>query len=70
MSEYNHDQSVASAIWSISHNLNVSETVNDVLVNINGTTEKVMPLSIIHTDNNTLTISFVDPESGYARIIG
>ena len=68
---YNHVQSVASTSWAITHNLNVAETVFDVIIDTGGSVfQKALPLSAIHTNNNTLTLTFSAAQSGRARIIG
>lgn len=70
MAEYNHDQSLSSASWVIIHNLGVSSVVTDVFI-VNGPDlEKVLPLSVVHTDNNTLTVTFTSTQIGKCRIIG
>lgn len=70
MAEYQHTQSVSDSIWVIAHNLNVTETVNDVLIDDNGSLSKVLPSYVRHTNDNTLTIGFSVPQTGIARIIG
>lgn len=65
---YKHTQSVASSTWTIVHNLGKKPIV-DVVININGVNAVVNPISIIHTDDNTLTISFSSPRSGTALLI-
>lgn len=70
MAEYNYTQSVAATTWVIAHNLSVNETINDIFVDNNGNLEKILPLSVVHTSNDILTITFSNTETGYARIIG
>jgi len=70
MSSFNHSQGTSSTSWVITHNLDVGETVVDTLIDNGGNLEKILPLSVIHTDNNTLTISFTAAQTGKARIIG
>lgn len=70
MIEYNYTQSVAATTWVIAHNLSATETINDIFVNNNGNLEKIIPLSVIHTSNDILTVTFSNIETGYARIIG
>lgn len=70
MAEYNHYQSSANILWVIPHNLGVTSTVNDVFIDDNGSLKKVLPSSVVHSDDNTLNVTFSNAETGYARIIG
>ena len=69
MAEYNHTQGSLSSSWVITHNLGQDTVVNDVFVNVSGDLTKILPLSVEHTDDNTLTITFSSSQQGYARII-
>lgn len=70
MSSFDFTQGAASTTWTITHNLNVAETVNDVFVDVAGTLTKVLPLTVTHTNDNVLTITFSSAQDGVARVIG
>ena len=67
--EYNHIQSSGSATWTVSHNLNAPVVVCDVYALNNGVTEKILPLNIVHTSDNSLTITFSTARTGRARVV-
>jgi hypothetical protein len=69
MRSYNHTQSTADTDWIIVHDLAQSCTASDVNVNINGHLEKILPLSVVPIDDNTLTVSFTTPFTGVVRVI-
>ena len=60
---YTHNQSVASATWSVAHNLNKFPSVSVVL----STGQKGYG-DVTYTDANNLTVSFAAAESGKAYI--
>jgi hypothetical protein len=60
---YTHNQSVASATWSVAHNLNKFPSVSVVL----STGQKGFG-DVTYTDANNLTVSFAGLESGKAYI--
>ena len=60
---YTHNQSVASATWSVAHNLNKFPSVSVVL----STGQKGYG-DVTYTDANNLTVSFAGLESGKAYI--
>jgi len=70
MAELNYSQAVAASTWTITHNFSVESLVVDVFVDIGGNLEKVLPLNIVHTNNNTLTVTFSLAQTGNARLIG
>ena len=70
MSEYNHIQTIPSSTWTIGHNLDVVDTINDVMVDTGAGLEKVLPNDVVHTNDNTLTITFTGNKTGRARIVG
>jgi len=70
MSSYNHTQGSASSSWTISHNLSLSSVVVDVFVDNGGNLEKILPLNVVHTDNNTVTVTFSANQTGRARVVG
>ena len=70
MQAYNHDQASGSSAWVVSHNLNTDAVAVDVFIDFGGNLEKILPLSVDVTDNNTLTINFSSAQTGEARVIG
>ena len=69
MAEYNFTQAVAATTWTIEHNMDAAGVVMDIIVDNTGTLEKVIPLSTVETDSNTITVTFPSAQSGYARLI-
>jgi len=69
MAEYNHLQSVSSASWVISHNLAATTIDTDAFIDVSGSLTKVLPLNVVHTDNNTLTVTFSANQVGRVRIV-
>lgn len=70
MAIHNHVQTSASATWTITHNFNVASVVVDVFVDFGGNLEKILPLEIEHTNDNTLTVTFSSTQTGKARLVG
>jgi len=70
---YRHDQASASDTWVIAHNLGHNGgqgiPVVDTYVNSGGDLQKILPLSVDMTDENTVTITFTEPYDGYAVIV-
>lgn len=60
-------QEVASATWTINHNLGRVCAVS-VTTNIDGKTHTILPNSVEHTENQTI-IKFTRPYAGGARLI-
>lgn len=67
---YDHDQTVASASWTVQHNLNTLDTVNDIFINDNGNLSKMIPQNVIATDLNSITVDFTSVQTGVVRVIG
>ena len=67
-SAFTHTQAVASTSWVITHNFGRPPVV-EVFVNHGGQVKKMMPLNIIHTNSNTLTVTFSVARTGGARLI-
>lgn len=74
MQVYSHSQSVAATTWTIHHNMNVAAVAIDVFVDgVGGVTHAnamVVPASIEHTNDNTVTVTFTEACTGSARIVG
>lgn len=66
---HDHTQSVASNTWTISHGLNKQSVLIDVMIDDGGTITKILPQSVEHTDNNTITVRFSSAYTGFARIV-
>lgn len=66
---FEHTQSTPATTWTITHNMG-GPVISDVMTTINGTVVKVLPESVVHTDDNTLTVSFTTAIAGKARLIG
>ena len=64
---YIHTQSVPSDTWTIDHNLG-RYPVSDVNVEIGGVLQKIMPQSVVYTDENQVVISFTNEFIGIARL--
>ena len=60
MQAYNHDQASGSSAWVVSHNLNTDAVAVDVFIDFGGNLEKILPLSVDVTDNNTFYKKTVD----------
>lgn len=65
---HNHEQLVASDVWTVVHNMGVNP-VTDVMINHNGLLTKIIPKEIRNTDLNTTVISFTTPHTGNARLV-
>lgn len=70
MRTYNHVQTSASDTWVVQHNLACPVTTSDTFIDISGSMVKILPESVVHTDNNTLTITFSTARTGVARVLG
>jgi hypothetical protein len=68
LARFKHVQSSASATWTITHNLG-KKPINDVVLNVNGAQTVINPTSVIHTDDNTLVITFSSAQTGEANLI-
>lgn len=64
-----HSQTVASATWVITHNFG-ARPVTETIVYVSGVLQKAFPLWIDHTDENTVTISWSEPRTGFATLLG
>lgn len=63
ISTYTHVQSIPSSSWTINHNLG-SKPMAETLLEINGTMQKVFPLSVTHSSDNTTVITWSVPRVG------
>ena len=60
-------QTVAADTWVINHGCGYYPVI-DVMVSINGTLQKILPMDISNTDLNTITIKFSRAFTGEARL--
>jgi len=60
-------QSAPSATWTIVHNLG-RHPVSDVAV-VDSGNHKILPLSVTHTNDNTVVVEFSTPFAGTARLV-
>lgn len=70
LGEYNHTESIAATVWTVAHGLGTVNVTVDVIMLNGADLEKVMPLSIVVVDINTVKITFSSAQSGNARIVG
>ncbi len=64
---YTHVQETAATAWNINHNLRCLPVV-DVIVEIDGVLQTILPLSTVHADNMNTVITFSEARSGTARL--
>lgn len=71
LSEFNYTSagSPLESVWTITHNLGTVNVAVDAIILNGAALEKVMPLSIVVIDTNTIKITFSAPQSGVARIV-
>jgi hypothetical protein len=65
---FTYFQTTASTTWNIHHALNLTCPVIQVYINYEGGVQRVLPLSVSVVDANNLTVTFTDPQSGYAKL--
>lgn len=70
LATHNHTQSSTATTWTITHNLGTKDVAVDVVILNGGNLEKVIPLSIVTTDSNTVTVTFSAAQEGRARVVG
>jgi hypothetical protein len=68
MRTFDFTQSDPAAVWTITHNLGGMPAL-DVTVDVNGQVQKILPLRVEATDNDTLTVHFSSPQTGTARLV-
>lgn len=62
---YIHDQVEAAAVWTINHGLNCQPIVH-VYINIEGSLQRCLPLSIVAVTNRQVVVTFTNPQTGQA----
>ena len=63
-----HTQSTPASTWTITHNSGYKPVVS-VLVMENGQLTPILPLSIEHTTDNVVVITFSSNRTGEARLL-
>ena len=69
MQVYVHNQSVASAIWTINHNLDLTSMMIETFLGDSNITP-ILPSKITKTTSNQVVVIFSAPRAGTARILG
>ena len=64
---YQHTQSTASSTWTINHNFGTIPLV-DVNVWDGGILKKAFPQSVTHVNENSISITWSVPRTGYASV--
>jgi|694.fasta_scaffold04879_11 hypothetical protein len=67
--EYTHTQTTPSTEWDIDYKMDFAPIV-DVMIDNNGTLEKMLPMSIERITNSRVKIFFSQPFSGKAHLVG
>lgn len=63
---YIHNQDTASATWTINHDMNNTGVMVQCF---DGSNKVIIPDEIESTDNNTVTVTFTNPEVGKAIVL-
>lgn len=61
-------QEMSNAVWTFKHDLN-RDVVVDVMINFQGSLQKVLPRNIVKVDANTIRIEFSQPRTGIVRAV-
>lgn len=68
---FKHTQSTSASTWTITHNLGLPApyiVTCDLFALTNGSYKPILPADITYVDADTLSVSFSNPESGYALV--
>ena len=63
------EQKDCSSTWIIKHNQNTSTPSVECWIDVDGDAIKILPVSIIPKDNNTIEITFMKPYVGYVDVV-
>ena len=63
-----HTQDTPATVWTITHNLQTYPIV-DVYVDVGGTVEKIIPMSVTYVTANACEVEFSAPVAGFATIV-
>lgn len=69
MQTYIHTQAVASAIWTIDHNLDLTSLMIETFLG-DSNVSPILPLKITKTTPNQVVVIFSTARAGTARILG
>jgi len=69
MQTYIHTQAVASAIWTIDHNLDLTSMMIETFQD-DSNASPILPLKITKTTSNQVVVIFSTARAGSARILG
>jgi hypothetical protein len=58
----------SSLVWVVTHNLGTSAPVTDCFTG-GSPDEKIMPVSVVATDNNTVTITWSSARAGRVYVV-
>jgi hypothetical protein len=64
---FNFTQSTPASTWNIAHNLGYKPATDIVVLN-SGSNIKVLPVSVVHTDDNNVVITFSSVRTGTVRL--
>lgn len=69
---YRHIQATAADTWTIVHNLGGGEgqvPMVDIMIDVDGTFSKMIPLGVAKIDANTVSVTFTSARAGKATVI-
>lgn len=69
MQTYIHTQAVASATWTIDHNLDLTSLMIETFLG-DGNASPILPLKITKTTPNQVVVIFSTARAGSARVLG
>lgn len=69
MQTYVHTQAVASAIWTINHNLDLTSLMIETFLG-DSNASPILPLKITKTTANQVVVIFSTARAGSARVLG
>lgn len=69
MQTYIHNQAVASATWTIDHNLDLTSLMIETFMSDSNATP-ILPLKITKTTPNQVVVIFSTARAGSARVLG
>ena len=67
---YSFSQDTPSDTWTVNHNRNSEQVTIEVMINIGGNLEKILPYDIVAANTNTLVVTFTSPQTGKATVAG
>ena len=65
---YKHTQADSSSTWIILHSLGTLAPIVDCWINNGSSLEKIIPASVVATNNITVTVTFSVAHSGVAYV--